>query len=153
MYNILQLSLKEYNIKNNSTHLKIFVDATEFKSGVYHQIFEEGAIAIEPEGTYKLVLPNDGVFKLDIRSEEEELTVAIVNNITDLLEKKQEFLTEILLRPNIDKCDHNQYYDIISFNIIFDTYNKLVKDSFTEATIPEDQLYKIEYLLNRLKEF
>lgn len=150
-YNIAQLSLKEYNITNNSTSLDLTLEVLQFRAGSYNSIFDD-PIIIEPEATYKLILPRDGLFKLYISNEEYPSTV-IVNNITELLEKKQKFLTEILLRPNIDKCDHNQYYDLISFNIIFDTYNKLVKDSFTEETIPEDQLYEIEYLLTRLKEF
>ncbi len=149
MYNILQLSLKEYKIRNNHAVHSIYFTVSKFERSEYVEVVE--TVELEAQGEYLLELPEDGIFKIVISTETEHIDSFIIHNIYDLLEKKQKFLTDILLRPNLDKCDHNQYYDVIAFNIIFDTYNKLVKDSFTQAAIPKEQLYKIEYLLNRLK--
>lgn len=151
MYSVLQLSLKEYEIKNTNSASSIHYKVKEFKVGEYIEIIKD--TEIEAGGTITLVLPNDGVFTLDIFTDDEALANFTIHNITDLLSKKQHFLTQILTRPAPDRCNHNQYYDIISFSILLDSYNKLVKDSYTQANIPFEQLYKIEYLLNRLKEY
>ncbi len=162
MYNVLQLSLKEYKVKNNSSDYDIDILLYEFKNGEYISLTSNGlssveVITLEPQGEHIITLPRDGIYKLELRPDSEfqtqNLANIVIHNITDLLEKKQKFLTDVLLRPHPSKCDHNQYYDLISFNIIFDSYSKLVKDTFTEANIPQEQLYKIEYLLNRLKTF
>ncbi len=151
MYNLLQLSLKEYKLRNNSTTHDIYFTLCEFDRGEYIEVIE--LFTLEPSSSHSIIIPKDGVYRLVITTQAEILATFIINNITDLLKKKQEYLTQILLRPNLDKCDHNQYYDIIAFNIIFDNYNKLVKDTYTQVIIPEEQLYKIDYLLKRLKEY
>ena len=163
MYNVLQLSLKEYEIRNNSSIETIYITVDEFIKDEYKEVVE--VVKIEPDGIYFLNLPNDGIFRLVITLRAgigtpsdpytiiQTLATITIHNITDLLEKKQRYLTQVLLRPNLHKCDHNQYYDIISFSIIFDTYIKLVKDTFVQSNVSSEQLYKIYYLFSKLKTF
>ncbi len=153
MYNILQYSLKEYELEATAANT-VYYRVKRFENKKYIDTEVSGSVA--PSYIVKFYLPSDGVYVLEISTDGDFTSIIdkyVIHNITELLKVKQSFLTDVLTKHSVNKCTHNQYYDIISFHILFDAYNKLVKETFSNKDIVFKQLYKIEYLFRRLKEF
>lgn len=162
MYLIDQYSLREYELTNNSVTSDIYYTIEKYQnkrynpsdlSGVWTRI--ERVNKLESSDKKRIFLPNDGVFRLILSSDEDLNSIIdtyIIHNITNLLEKRQEFLTKLLTEYRVDPKHHNQYYDFISFSVLFETYNKIVKDTFTKQVEPSN-LYMIEYLLTELQKY
>lgn len=162
MYTIHQYSLKEYEIISNSSSDTIYYQVEKYSNlrsnphdttGVWDVITNSSPIGAGDN--IRVILPNDGVYRIKVSSDSglsTVLDVYIVHNITNLLEKKQYFLTKLLTEYRTDAKHHNQYYDFIAFSVLFESYNKIVKDSFIKTPgVPN--LYMIEYLLEQLQKF
>lgn len=152
MYNFYQYSLKEYGVINTGVNI-IYYKLERFHKTEYTQVGE--TVAVPGDSEIKFFLESDGIYKVTVANDEsfeDILNSYIIHNITDLLKRRQNFLTKSLTEYNVDKCNHNHYYDFIAFNILFDTYNKLVQDTFVTSITPAN-LYKIEYLFNQLQKY
>jgi hypothetical protein len=145
-------SLKEYLIKNlldiNSIYYILYIYENEkFK--------EYNRERINPLEEKRVFLPKDGIFKISVYQTEdyiEPIANYILHNLTNILKIRQKFLTDLLVHHKCSPCNHNNYYNYISFNLLLDTYNLIIKNKFLSEVIP-DNLYKLEYIFSKLKEY
>lgn len=150
-YTLNQFSLKEYSLTNNTANT-LYYSLSLYKDEKYEDV-DSGTV--EEEDISWLHLEEDGVYRLllSFNSEFDSLLSSyIIHNITEVLETRQQFLTKLLTEYKCKDCTHNHYYDFLSFSVLFDTYNSLVKDSFFTSVTPKN-LYKISYLLEQLKAY
>lgn len=152
MYKLNQYSLKEYELINDHTS-DIYYVLKRFNEGNYEVIGE--VLTLPVSASIKIVLPNDGIYSLSISDNidfNDPVSIYTIHNITELLNKRQKFLTDTLIDCIVDTKNHNHYYDFTAYNILLDSYIKLVHDTFITTYTPKN-LYKIEYLFNMLQKY
>lgn len=152
MHTINQYSLKQYDIINTGA-LPIYYKIDKYTNGEYLSLVEITEIGVA--GTETIVFDLDGVYRITLSDTLDFAVITdtyIIHNITDILHKRQTFLTNVLTNYDLSNCNHNQYYDFNAFNIVFTTYINLVQRTFITDVIPKN-LYRIETLLNYLNKY
>jgi hypothetical protein len=152
-YTLEQYSLREYILTNKQV-LPLYYKIYRFVDGQYLLLTtsnlitdQSTTITFDEDGVYRLILSEDETFV-------SELVVYYLHNITNLVNRKQSFLTDALTKYQVRNCNHNQYYDYITFSILFETYIKLVSDTFMTTVSPTyKSLYKMDYLLSQLNKY
>jgi len=154
-YTLKQLSLKEYVIENNLSHEVLKFKVYQYDKGKLSEPIRD--ITIDPESKDGFILGADGVYVLRIYDEDEEIIfdTYTIHNCHNAVVARQKYLTKSLTEFEVveGKCNHNQYYDYITFNLYYDTYMALVQDTYTSASIDPDHLYKIWYIVEQLKKY
>jgi hypothetical protein len=153
-----QKSLKEFTLINGNMQ-PIYVSLYKYIDGEWVQgeysnttYNEEGMLILEPNVETTIIFEGDGIYKISGDAH------YIVHNITDLLDIRQQFLTNALMEYKVDRCDHGSYYDYVTFCIVFDSYIALVETTFktgyaVDSIIPKTVIYKINYLYNQLLKY
>lgn len=162
MYTIHQYSLKKYDITNTSISDSIYYSVKKYNNkrsnpNETEEIWDDiNTLSPITSGANVVIeLANDGVYKIVVYSDQDGSSILdtyIVHNITSLLEIRQYYLTKLLTEYRVDPKHHNQYYDFIAFSVLFETYNKLVKEYFIK-TPSVSNLYMIDYLLSELQKY
>ena len=153
MYKLNQLSLKEYQIVNESFDTNIYYRVEIFEDKTFKGV--DSVKTISPGTVSKVILPYDGIYRLTISNNDDvsnPLDTYFIHNITDLVTLKQDFITKVLLEHSKGTANTKHYYDIISFFVLFDTYNKIVREEYIQKIYPKN-LYRIDYLHKQLKKY
>ena len=160
-YELNQYSLSNYLLKctYDSISYKVFSFINGEEKVINNGILSEGEDIM-------LIMPNDGIFIISLYTNPGTGTpfaTYVVHNIMDILDKRQSYLTKLLKNVDLDNCNSKNYYDYISFNILFQTYIYLVEKlmigktendniNIIPSAIPYN-LYEVEKIYDKLMEY